>query len=393
MLEHVLTQPRSAARHPLVDVYLEAQQMKTMSIPAGPDALTAEWLTDALRSTGIITGARVESHTADVIGEGSGFIGQLARVGLQYDRPEAGAPASLVAKFPAASAAGREIGNLFDFYRREIRFYEEIAGEVELHTPRRYYSASNMATGEHILLLQDLAPARVGDHAAGCTLAEADLAVANIAKFHATWWESPRLEEIADWMPVIDAPVHRSAENSYQQAWTPFIENFGDRLSPAMRKTAERIGTNVIKLQSSVADRPHTIVHGDYRTDNLFFGTPEGGEPFSVADWQIACRGRGIFDVAYLLCGGLDVSLRSANERRLVQLYHDTLTKNGVKGYSFEQCWTEYRRIALYVLVYVVISLGTLDFANERGLKLFNVWLERSTTAIEELNAAELLPS
>ena len=46
----------------------------------------------------------------------------------QHDRiqPEPGAPASLVAKFPGASEMGRHIGNLFDFYNREIRFYEEI---------------------------------------------------------------------------------------------------------------------------------------------------------------------------------------------------------------------------------------------------------------------------
>jgi len=367
--------------------------MKTLTIPAGPEALSTEWLTDALRSTGIIKTAKVASFETEVIGEGSGFIGQLARVKLHYDAAEAGAPASLIAKFPAAGVAGREIGNLFDFYRREIKFYEEIAHEIELSTPRRYYSASNLDTGEHILLLEDMHPARVGDHAEGCTLEEAELAIRNIAKFHATWWESPRLEEIADWMPMIDAPVHQSAQNSYQQAWAPFIENFGDRMTPAMRKTAEEIAQRVIKLQSSIADRPHTIVHGDYRTDNLFFETAAGGAPFSVADWQIACRGRGIFDVAYLLCGGLDAELRAANEERLVRLYHDTLAENGVRGYGFEQCWTEYRRMSLYVLVYVVISLGTLDFANERGLKLFDAWLRRATAAIEHLDAAELMPA
>ncbi len=367
--------------------------MKTMTIPAGPDALMAEWLTDALRSTGVIGAARVTSFATEVIGEGSGFIGQLARLRLQYDLPEAGAPASLIAKFPAATAGGREIGNLFDFYRREIRFYEEIAAEVELRTPVRYYSASDLATGEHVLLLEDLAPARVGDQLAGCTLAEAELAVRSIAAFHAAWWESPRLDAIAGWMPLIDAPVHRSAEASYQQAWTPFIANFGDRLSPETRRTAERIGQNVIKLQSSVADHPHTIVHGDYRLDNLFFATPEGGAPLSVVDWQIACRGRGIFDVAYLLCGGLDPDVRSANEERLVHMYHDALVANGVAGYGFEQCWTEYRRMSLYVFVYVVISLGTLDFANERGLRLFNTWLARVAAAVEDLHAAELMPA
>ncbi len=367
--------------------------MKPTTIPAGPQDLTAAWVTEALRSSGVISGAAVTKIEPKIIGEGSGFIGQLALVALRYDKQEPGAPATLVAKFPAAGEMGRHIGNLFDFYHREIRFYDEIARDIELRTPACYYSAMNRDTQEYILLLEDMAPARVGDHAEGCTLEEAELAIREIAKFHATWWEHPRLEELAVWLPMMDAPVHQSAEGSYQQAWEPFIQNFGERLSPAMRKTAEAISTRIIKLQSSISDRPHTIIHGDYRTDNLFFATPEGGDPLSVVDWQIACRGRGIFDVAYLLCGGLDAPIRKANEERLLKLYHDTLVENGVTGYGFEQCWREYRRMALYVLVYVVISLGTLDFANERGLKLFNAWLARATAAIEELNSAEELPA
>jgi hypothetical protein len=49
--------------------------------------------------------------------------------------------------------------------------------------------------------------------------------------------------------------------------------------------------------------------------------------------------------------------------------------------------------MALYVFVYVVISLGTLEPSNARGLALFQAWLHRSSTAILELDAAEALPA
>src|SRR5262249_40859880 len=68
-------------------------------IPASPGALTPEWLTRALRSTGTISDATVTACHVELFGEGKGFSGQIARVGLRYDRAEAGAPASLVAKF------------------------------------------------------------------------------------------------------------------------------------------------------------------------------------------------------------------------------------------------------------------------------------------------------
>jgi hypothetical protein len=366
--------------------------MTTTTIPAGPDALTADWLTEALRSTGVLDGARVASFEARSIGEGSGFIGQLAQIALTYDSPGAG-PSSLVAKFPGASEGGRAIGNLFDFYHREIRFYEEIAGQVELRTPKHYYSDMNRETQEYILLIEDLSPARVGDQATGCTLEEADLSVRAIAKFHATWWESPELDRIGEWMPMIDAPVQQFAHGAYQQAWEPFLAMFGTALSPAMKAIGERIGQNVVKIQSSFASAPLTISHGDFRIDNLFFASPEGGPPFSVADWQISTRGRGAFDVAYLLSGGLEPELRRAHERGLLKLYHDTLAANGVKGYSFEQCWDDYRRGALFSFVYVVIAIGTLDASNERGMALWTAWLRRVAAAIEELDAVSQMPA
>jgi hypothetical protein len=361
------------------------------TIPAGPHELTADWLTEALRSTNIIGGQRVKAFEAKDVGEGAGFIGVVSRVKLEYDSAADGAPSSLIAKFPGASEGGREIGNLFRFYEREIRFYEEIAREVELRTPKRYYSAMDLAAGDFILLLEDLDSARCGDQLAGCGAGDAEIALRALADFHASWWEHPRLAQIGEWMPVIDAPVHRSAEQSYAQAWVPFIENFGGELSPEMRRTAERIGKNVIALQSSYNDAPRTIMHGDYRLDNMFFGC-DGGRPFAVVDWQIASIGRGIFDVTYFVAGGMEPDERRAHERDLVRLYHDRLLQRGVKDYSWEQCWEEHRRGANYLLVYVVISLGTLDFANERGLALFRAWLHRATSAIEDLNAAELLP-
>lgn len=365
---------------------------ETITIPANPSELTAEWLTDALRSGGAIAKARVTSFDAPRIGEGVGFIGQLAQVALHYDIEEAGAPASLIAKFPGASEGGRAIGNLFDFYHREIRFYEEIADEVELRTPKKYFSAMNRDTAQYILLLKDLTPARVGDQLAGCTAAEAEIAVRSIAGFHATWWESPGLKAIAEWMPAIDAPVQNLADGAYQQAWQPFLDNFGAGLSPQMKSTGDQIGKHLIALQRSFADAPLTISQGDYRLDNLFFPPITGGDKIAVVDWQISTRGRGIFDISYLLCGGLATEIRRAHEHDLLRIYTDVLAERGVKDYPFDRAWEEYRRGALYVFVYVVIAIGTLDTANERGMALFIAWLQRAAAAIEDLNAAELMP-
>ncbi len=365
--------------------------MAKLKIPAGPDELTPEWLTLALRQTGTITNATVRSFDMEIIAQGMGLIGQLAQVSLHYDGPEANTPRSLIAKFPAAAEENREVGNIFRFYERETRFYQEIADEVELRTPRCYYSAMDTDADEYVLLLEDLAPARVGDQLASCTLEEAELAIQEIAKFHATWWDSPRLEEL-DWMPWVNDPVNKSAEESYQKAWGAFLERFGDKLPGSILETGERLGKYVGDILDQIADPPRTIIHGDYRLDNLFFATPEGGDPLAVIDWQISSRGRGASDVAYFVGGSLQPGERKANEMRILKSYHRILTENGVRGYDFDDCLHDYRLSTLFCLVYPVISGGTLDLSNERGLALVTAIIERNVAAILDLDAGELLP-
>jgi thiamine kinase-like enzyme len=133
-------------------------------------------------------------------------------------------------------------------------------------------------------------------------------------------------------------------------------------------------------------------MHGDYRLDNMFFASAEGGDPLVVIDWQIASRGRGIFDVAYFLTGTMDAGQRRAQEMDLLRMYHSILLDGGVTGYDFDQLLLDYRASVLYCWLYVVIVLGTLDVATERGLALFTNNMGRGVAALQDHKAAELLP-
>ena len=365
--------------------------MADLTIPAGPEALTPEWLTQALRETGTITKSAVTSFDAVPIGEGVGFMGQLAKVQLQYDAPEEGAPQTLIAKFPAVSNDNREVANIFRFYERETKFYEEIASTVQLQTPDCYFNSFNKETGAFVLLLEDLTNFRVGDQVAGCSAEDADLALRALAKFHAAWWESPRLAEL-DWMPLTnDTVIAQTAQQAYNDAWGPVLEAFGALIPPVMRELGERFGKHVVDLMNELAVPPRTISHGDYRLDNLFFPT-DGSEKLTVIDWQISSRGRGVFDVAYFLSGTLQPEERKAKEMELLKTYHQVLTENGVQGYDFDQCFQDYRASTLFSFLYSVIAIGSLDLANERGQALFTNNLTRNIAAISDLNAGELLP-
>ncbi|MGH2399755.1 MAG: hypothetical protein ACRDF6_07900, partial [bacterium] len=241
--------------------------MAKVKLPAGPQELSAEWLTYALRETGTVSGSAVTGFDYAIIGEGVGVLGQLARVRLHYDAPEEGAPKSLVGKFPAAVRENRDLANLFRFYEREVRFYEEIADEVELRTPKRYYSHFDEETNDFVLLMEDMGRARCGNQVEGCVRDEAAATVLNMAPFHATWWnkvDTPRL----DWIPYGNDPIQHFAESSYNEGWDNFTRNFGDRLSPRAMAIAERLKTKIIAIENAFTTPPLTIAHGDLRYDN-----------------------------------------------------------------------------------------------------------------------------
>ena len=131
-----------------------------LTIPSSPDTVTPAWLTQALRSAGILTHTTVTSCDMERLGEGQGFTGRLVRFRMAYNVTEEGAPPSLVAKFPTADPHVRATLNRHGIYEREIRLYKEVAQAGGLRTPRAYYSAFDNETGESVLLLEDLVHAR-----------------------------------------------------------------------------------------------------------------------------------------------------------------------------------------------------------------------------------------
>ena len=143
------------------------------TIPTSPVEVTAEWLTAAL--AGLLGGAEVRSFSWKPVGEG--LVGQNARLFLHGDRAT-GAPASVLAKFPAASEASRRTARRFRSYEKEFRFYTEVAPTVGIATPACHHAEMDPETHDFVLLLEDLAPARVGNQLAGCGVADRHFAAA-----------------------------------------------------------------------------------------------------------------------------------------------------------------------------------------------------------------------
>ncbi len=366
--------------------------MADPGIPTSPEALTPEWLTQALRSTGTIATATVTACRVERFGEGRGFSGQLARVGLNYDVAEAGAPASLIAKFqfPHPDPDIRAVVFQARIHEREFRFYRDAAQHAVLRTPRLYYGALPPDTGECLLLLEDLAPAETRNMLDGCSAEDAALVVRHLATFHAAWWEHPRLRHL-DWLPAFDAQADND-QDQYARSWDVFVQKLGCLLPDGIVPLGARMKEHVAAMKRYFGQRPQTFLHGDFHLHNVLFGSAAGVRTVAVIDWQGCSRGRGTHDLAHFLVTGLPPDRRRAHEADLLRHYHTTLTEHGVADYSFEQCLHDYRFSMLNELYFLVLVFVHIDFSvNETAGKIRDMAIERVSAAVLDHKAGELL--
>ncbi len=349
--------------------------------PISPEDVSAEWLTAALRDAGAVSQARVTSVAFERIGEGVGFVGQVARLTPTYDGAEADAPTSVIGKFPAPNPATREFAAAYGLYRCEVNVYTQMAAAIPLRIPRCYFGGMNDAATEFVLLLEDLSlTGRLGDQIGGCSLADARVAIESLARLHAAWWGNPKLDEL-NWLPLGTDLGRISLEQAYPHGWRPAIERFERLLSAEICAAAPTLNEKLLGLFGRFEEAPLTIMHADWRLDNFFFGKPGGGYDFAVIDWQIANRGWAAYDVAYFLGSNLDPAIRRAHGDELLRHYHDTLCAGGVRGYAFDTLLSDCRVSTAVLLGNMIGNLTSLDVTNERGVALFEMILGRVAQA------------
>jgi len=343
--------------------------------------VNAEWLTSVFRKTDTApAGASVTSF--DVTPIGTGQMSQSYRFTLGWDG--AVGPQSVVIKLAAADDTSRSTGIGLGIYEREIRFYQEVAPRVQGPVARCHLAVFDDSEGWFTLVLDDAAPALQGDQIAGCTVEEARLAMRELARLHAPVWEDPRLDE-AEWLnqrPPINAEVAG-------QLLAGFLERYDPRIEPAHRVIVERF---IARLDEWMDDRrrPFSIVHGDYRLDNMLFAGTGGATPLTVVDWQTVSWGPPLLDASYFLGAGLAVEERRATEEDLVRTYYEHLLALGVAAFGWDACWDEYRRKAFHGVLMAVVS-PMLVVRTERGDDMFMTSLARHAQQVIDLDAEELL--
>ena len=341
------------------------------SSPRTLDDVTATWMAAAL-------GVGIDSIDVQPIAAGEGFMGQLARVRIDSTDPDA--PTSVIVKLPTSDPGGRMIGDMSRVWEREHRFYAELAPLMQIRVPAALVNIAEPPC----LVLEDLSPAVAGDHVAGATIDQAERAIDTLAQFHAAWYEQPLLHELS-WMPGLDDPQILSIGPMFEIGWPMFLERFGDVLPARCLRWCEQFVGEIPEWIQRHFDVPTTLVHGDYRLDNLFFA--DDGS-VAVIDWQLSMRAPGQTDVVYFCANNLTVEMRREHDRALIERYVAALHRLGVPSdaVTVDVVWQGYREGLMFYAASFGASLLTIDPANDRGVALFEALVHRTFTALDDLD-------
>ena len=339
---------------------------KAAFIPQEGSEFTADWFTDLFQEQ---YGAAVLDVSREVIGTGVGFVGEIHRCFLSWDATRSDLPTSVIVKVPSKLPLNRSLGEGLQLYEREVIAYEKLASNMGLPMPNVLYSAmdddptpwldsvinflfsrlplggvswltvkflelasKNPRMRRYVLVLEDIADARPPSQVEGGSLDDALISLATLAKFHAHHWMNEESIAVSDRIWALNR-LPKVSQASYARNREEFLGRFGELVGDEKMRVIDDTQDRLEDLLAPLAQDPWTLLHGDYRLDNIMF-RPNG--EIVVIDYQLLSKGRPGWDVAYFITTALSADYKS-EEETMLKHYHETLLRAGITNYSFEE--------------------------------------------------------
>jgi len=357
-----------------------AYGIETMKLITAPEDITPQWLTNVLRSSGLLDHGTVTS--LKTTGETT-MLSDITRMQVHYsdDAPSC-LPARLLLK---ASRLNPDLK--LSVGSREIDFYSNIASHMPGAPVPRCFLAEYFDDDHYQILLEDLSETHASYSLSQIppTETECRQIVRAIAKYQAFWWDHPELGKSIGVKP--DARSIRGYCEWAQRIYPRFADFLGDRLSPGRRALYEEVlGGLERALSKRLANQTNlTLFHGDSHIGNYLF--PYDGDTACIIDWQGWGVELGVLDLVSLMAMFWFPERRARLERPLLQLYHQRLLAEGMPpSYSWNDCWDDYRLEILKALFFPM-SHWNMNLSPD-------IWwnhAERICSASVDLDCIELL--
>lgn len=362
------------------------------ALPDRAEAITVEWMQQAFAAGGAPDLPALRGMAVENIGAGVGLLGEILRCCLNWDREDPSVPASVIVKLPSSDSRVLRMSRRLRLYKREYDYYRHLGPQAPIRSPALLYGDLDTRSHRFVLVLEDLGRMEAGDQLAGATEEQAMRAVCGLARLHGRYWNGVDRPPLSGFYDSLSPKQALVVQIVYMSNLASTLSRFGRFFSDRTRRLAEAYGTRVAAHAGEIAAGPRTVIHGDVRMDNMFFGAG-GGDDFAIIDWQASGLGCGLYDVAYFLGGSVAVDVRRKIERAALKEYCNIVRAMTAENFAFDECWTLYRQCMLARLLVSVFVCGGLDLSDERSRKVAESGLERTLSAIVDLCADSCLPA
>jgi thiamine kinase-like enzyme len=350
-------------------------------VPPSYDAITDEWLTDAICAQS--PGARVTGHRFDERDDGSS---NRRRIFVEYN------DAGEAAQFPptvfckaAETLNNRLVTGLSRAAEIEADFYNQVRGRIAFEAPQSIYAKFDTNSYASLIMLRDLGSSvSFCDDRTEVTRAMAEQQIVTLANLHARFYDSdelgskdlPFLTWPDWWARMMDASPDFAACCD-----AAFVES-EDNMPARLFARRHEIWNATMQSVERHNHLPKTLIHCDVHLKNWYHcasGT------MGLSDWQITSIGHWSRDLIYTMTTALTVENRRAWEQDLVRLYLDLMEERGVPREPLDQVWLNLRQQLMTALAFWTITLHPAQgMPDMQPLRTTRVFLNRLLTAIDD---------
>ena len=345
------------------------------------DEINPAWLTRVLSDGGYLTRGRV-SEIQNRSHKSNWASNALLRVSYSADALGE-KPTKLFFKL-----CNPGLGTFGDW---EIIYYAIVAPEIsDSPIPRCYHSAYLKEDGKYHLLLEDLSDTHAPDIEPTWELAASTMS--SLAQLHASWWNNPRLSLVGEF------PDRSKIEKNVafaRDGLAPMLDEVGSDLPQEWLTLIYNIfETHCEKMIERVRDgKDMTCIHGDLNPGNILSPVTSMGKTYLIDrqpfDWSLTTW-LGVSDIANMIVHWWEPEMRKGWETPLLENYHQHLLRLGIRDYTFNQLWDDYRLCAMQSL-YVPASWCVDPVERKEAKELWWSQLQKTMAACIDLKCAELL--
>jgi len=353
--------------------------------------LTPDRLTKIFKKKGIISNGRVtkilKKKSQQTISSNVHFL----EVEFFKDAQMISSSLEIVVKITRTQGLVKFLGKL------EVDFYNIIAENMDnMPIPICYDAAYSKITGWGHKILEDLSLTHE-------TIPEifpppkqyCEMTIDTLAELHAFWWDHQKLKDFSKNSHVLYTFKEGSFNEKDILNWfddqkkllNQLTNLLGDRLS---EKTKEMLNTIFAKFPQLISERLKkknlTIIHGDAHFFQFFHpkDIDNKNNKAILSDWMMWSVGVGAQDLAYMIGIFLFPKSRHIIEKYLLKRYHHNLVKYGIKNYSWDDFWQDYR-------LFNLLNIYRCVWWRNIGSPVWWLYLNTTMLNIEDLNCMELL--